>query len=251
MPELVDERPARVVVRGERLRLAAGAVEREHELGAQSLAQRVATDEGLELGHQIRVGLDLEVGRDPLLQHAEAEILEPVDLVLREVLELQVGERSTAPERERVSQEPLSSSGGSSIPRLAAQPLETAEVELLAVELEHVARRAACAASPARGACVAETTVFCNEVVAVRGGCSPQSWSTRRSVETASFACSSSIVSTARWFRPPSGTGRPPSSTSSGPRILNSSILPVVTGFTRRWKGPRRPAISEPLGPRE
>ena len=101
---LVDERSARVVVRAERVRLPAGAVEREHELGAQSLTQRVATDECLQLGHQVRVGLDLEIGRDPVLQHAEPQVLEPVDLVLREVLELRVGERSTAPERERLSQ---------------------------------------------------------------------------------------------------------------------------------------------------
>ena len=71
---------------------------------AESLAQRVATDERLQLGDQLRVGLDLEIGRDPVLQRAEPKVLEPVDLVLRKVLELRVGERRTAPERERLSQ---------------------------------------------------------------------------------------------------------------------------------------------------
>ena len=44
--ELVDERAPRVVVALERLRLAAGAVERKHELAAKPLAERVLLDQG-------------------------------------------------------------------------------------------------------------------------------------------------------------------------------------------------------------
>ena len=45
MPELVDERPgARPAKTAERLGLAAGAIEREHQLAAQPLAQRVLGD---------------------------------------------------------------------------------------------------------------------------------------------------------------------------------------------------------------
>ena len=43
--DLLDERGARVLIGGERLRLAAGAVQREHPLGVQVLAQRLLGDE--------------------------------------------------------------------------------------------------------------------------------------------------------------------------------------------------------------
>jgi hypothetical protein len=56
---------------------------------------------------------------------------------------------------------------------------------------------------------------------AVAGGRSPHSSSTRRNVETTSFACRSSTPSNASGFEPPSGTTRSPSRTSSGPRIRN------------------------------
>ena len=74
--------------------------------------------------------------------------------------------------------------------------------------------------------------------LAVGGGDSPQSSSIRRSRETNSFACRSRTARTSRSFSLPSGTGSPSSSTSSGPRIRNS------TGrFYRfrkpKWKHPR------------
>ena len=54
-PQLVDEHAARVLVRGERLCLPPGAVEREHELAAQPLAQRGRRDERLELADEVGV----------------------------------------------------------------------------------------------------------------------------------------------------------------------------------------------------
>ena len=48
-PELVDQRAPRVGVGLERLRLATAAVQREHQLRAQPLAQRVARDERAQL----------------------------------------------------------------------------------------------------------------------------------------------------------------------------------------------------------
>ena len=53
--ELVDERPASLVVDLERLRVAPTAVEREHELPARALAQRLRRGQDLELGHQLGV----------------------------------------------------------------------------------------------------------------------------------------------------------------------------------------------------
>ena len=164
----------------------------------------------------------LEVGGDPVLEHAQVEILEPVDLGLREVLELRVCERRAAPERERLAQEPSRARAA-----LACAPL----VRAARNGRGRADRRRARAGSPAGRVCRSPgpsslrswETVFWSEVVAVRGGCSPQSSLTRRSEETGSFARSNNSVKRARWFRPPSGTGVSPSRTSRGPRIRNSS----------------------------
>ena len=48
-PELVDEHTARVPIRVERGRLPARPVEREHELRARTLSERIRLDECLQL----------------------------------------------------------------------------------------------------------------------------------------------------------------------------------------------------------
>ena len=137
-PELLDERPARVVIRRERLRLAAAPVEREHQLAPEPLAQGLGTDEHLDLRDELGVRSQLEIGRDPLLEHAQAQVLEPVDLRLREGLELEVGERGSPPQAERLAeqQRPLLRLGGASFPR---ESLEARQIELVGLELEDVA----------------------------------------------------------------------------------------------------------------
>ena len=79
--ELLDERAARVLVGRERVGLAAGAVEREHELAAQALVGTgAARRERLELGDEVGVAAELELGVDQVLPRREAELLEPRDL---------------------------------------------------------------------------------------------------------------------------------------------------------------------------
>ena len=82
-PELVDERPARVLVRLQRLRLTPRAIEREHQLSPKTFAVGMLRHERLELGDQLGVPIELELDRDPLLERAETELLETPDLVLR------------------------------------------------------------------------------------------------------------------------------------------------------------------------
>ena len=139
-PELVDERPAGVVVGGERVSLATRAIEGEHQLRPQALPQGVPAHERLDLGRKLRVDADFEIRRDPVFEHAQAKILQPVDLRLREVLELRVGERRSPPERERLAQDNRSLRRLERA-RLPGESLEADQVELVAVELEHVARR--------------------------------------------------------------------------------------------------------------
>ena len=126
----------RVAVGGERVGLAAGAVEREHQLPAQPLAQRVVLDERLELAHELGVEAAGEVRLDALAQAGQAQVLEPRDLGLREVLLRHVRERRPAPQLERLPQRRRR------LPRLAArQLLAAAPVPVLeAVGVERARR---------------------------------------------------------------------------------------------------------------
>ena len=52
----------------------------------------------LELGHEPEVPAERELGLDPLLDGAEPQLLEPLDVEARERLELEIGERASLPE---------------------------------------------------------------------------------------------------------------------------------------------------------
>ena len=67
-PKLVDECAPRVLIGVERLGLTAGAVEREHQLAAHPLVQRVLCHERLELAGQLGVPAGDEILLDALLE---------------------------------------------------------------------------------------------------------------------------------------------------------------------------------------
>src|SRR5207244_1760102 len=67
-PQLVDEVPPRRLVRLQRLRLPAGAVEREHQLAAQAFSERMPGDQLLELADDLRVTAVPEIAVDALLE---------------------------------------------------------------------------------------------------------------------------------------------------------------------------------------
>ena len=93
----------RVPVRVERLGLAPGAVEGEHQLTSEPLAQRVNPDQPLELSDHRAVAAEREVDVDPLLDRGHAELLEAGDLRLRERLVGEVRQRRPAPQVERLA----------------------------------------------------------------------------------------------------------------------------------------------------
>jgi hypothetical protein len=98
----LDERAPELRVGRERLGLAPRAVQREHQLRAQALAQRVAAGDGRELTRQLGVTAALEVGIDPGLERIEPQLVEIADRLLGERLGLEVRQRSTAPQPERL-----------------------------------------------------------------------------------------------------------------------------------------------------
>ena len=119
---------ARVLVCLERLRLSPRAIEREHELPAQALAQGMLAHELLELADERPVLTLLEVLLDPALETGKAKLLQPGDLSLREALVGELGEWRPAPQGER-------------LPRLALrEALEALEVEFVLRDAESIAR---------------------------------------------------------------------------------------------------------------
>jgi hypothetical protein len=78
--ELLDEQPASLAVALERLGLTARSVEREHELAAQPLAQRVLVHERLELGNERARPAQIEFSVEQLLGYAQAQLVQPADL---------------------------------------------------------------------------------------------------------------------------------------------------------------------------
>jgi hypothetical protein len=66
--QLLDQRGAGIAVHVERVDLAAGAVQGQHQLGAEPLTQRVASRERTELGDKLRAAAAAEVCVDAILE---------------------------------------------------------------------------------------------------------------------------------------------------------------------------------------
>ncbi len=82
----------------------------------------------------------LELGVDQLLARRCPQLLESRDLDARERLEREVGERRPAPEAERLAQELRAPLGVSALGRLRHEPLEAVQIDLLGLDVQHVAR---------------------------------------------------------------------------------------------------------------
>jgi hypothetical protein len=96
--------------------------------------------ERLELAHKLSVLARGEIGVDPLLERAEAQLLELRRVCLRERLVGEVGQRRPAPQRERLAQL-RGRGGGIGAGRLRDQRLKAGQVELGRLDVERVAGR--------------------------------------------------------------------------------------------------------------
>ncbi|HEY3550283.1 MAG TPA: hypothetical protein VGK69_04450 [Gaiellaceae bacterium] len=136
-PELVDQQLPRRSARGQRVHLPAGAIQRERVLGAKPLAIRLGRDQPLELGHELVVAAERELGVVEELERAQAPFPELPGLRLVHRLPREVGERCAGPERERLTKILGSVRGplrGESVGGRLHEPLEAAEVELRRIE---------------------------------------------------------------------------------------------------------------------
>ena len=124
----------------ERVRLPPRAIEREHQLAAQSFTQREPPDERLQLGDQVAGAAQVEVRVDAPFDRVEAHFLEAADLGLRECLEGKVGEWLAAPQLERPAEQ-RGAFLGRRLERLGTQLFEPRQVERARIDPEHVAGR--------------------------------------------------------------------------------------------------------------
>ena len=148
----------------QRVGLPARAVEREQQLGAEALAERVLGHELLELGHEHGVAAERELRVDAQLDRLQPQLAE-MGGCGGDRLAGEVGERLAAPERERLVEQRhrLGRLGGAGRVDEAA---ELVEVELARLDAQHVAGRP-------RGEAVAQLRAQAQHVVlqrAVRGG---------------------------------------------------------------------------------
>jgi hypothetical protein len=137
--ELFDERRTCGAVGLERVRLPARAIEREHELPAEPLAEWVLADEGLELRHEVRVAPESQVGVDAALERLEAKLGE-VRRCSAHPFAGQVGERISSPQRERLVEQ-LSGLVRLADARLFDESPEAVEIELTRLDAKEIAGR--------------------------------------------------------------------------------------------------------------
>jgi hypothetical protein len=145
-PELVAQASARTARGLKRVGLATRSIQREHQLTGEPLPRRTLADECLELGHQLFVSTEGELGVDSIPEGRQPWLLQPSDLRLREGLEGELRERRPAPQAQRLAKEPR---GADRIVlcecalTVGRQRLEVVRVDLLGFDLEQISVTAA------------------------------------------------------------------------------------------------------------
>ena len=215
-PELVDQRGTRGCVRIERLGLPPGAVEREHQLSAQSFPQGVLANQRFELADQLGAAAALEFCIVPRLEGGEPELFEPRDLGLRPALVREVGEGRPAPQLERRGKLGRALGGAN----LEAAPSRRSNSALSSCPGARSRRYPLASVAIVSGPSVLRSceTYPWIAVCGRPGASSGHSASMSVSVVTVRPLSSASTPSTARCLLPPSGSAAPSRHAASGPR---------------------------------
>ena len=126
----------------QRVGLAFGPVQRQHQQPPQPLPHRVLRDQALQLPGHLRVQAQLDVGLDAAFCRRQAELLQPRGLPRQRLHLTHISQRPPPPQPQGLPEMPRR--GG----RLAAaehrmprgdQPLEPARIHHLRVDAEHIA----------------------------------------------------------------------------------------------------------------
>ena len=142
-PELAVEIGPRLPVSLERIGLAAGAVQREHELRPQALAQRMLDHERFELRHELGMTAECEVGLDSSVP-APTSGAPPAGMISgwakgSDAKSASGGPRHRASASPRATPAPSASPAGDQGPPTFEQPFEALRIELVRRQLEQVA----------------------------------------------------------------------------------------------------------------
>jgi hypothetical protein len=141
--QLVDQRQAGRAVGGQRLGLPAAAVQGEHQLAVQVLAERMLPDQRLQLTDQLLVAAEVQVGLDARLQGHHAELVEADQFRPGHAAGGDdVGQDRPAPQRQRLVQQARGGGRvalGQRAPSLLGALLEAVQVELVGVDAQEVA----------------------------------------------------------------------------------------------------------------
>ena len=111
---------------------------------AEALAKRVLGHQLLELTHQLPMPAQRKIRRHPVLEHRQAQLLQPRDRRLRERLVREVGQRVSPPEGQRLTQRVRRRGRlvpDKRSPALVGQLLESLQVELAFPHFDPVAGR--------------------------------------------------------------------------------------------------------------
>ena len=165
-------------------------------MAAEPLAKRMLRDEGLELGNQLGVAPQGELGLDPCLDGDEPFLLEPGGLGPGERRGPNICESGATPERERLT-ESLGGCRGTQGAGTDHEPAEQLEIDLAGLGPQRVA---GATRLQTLGAQNAPQPVYgdLDRVAAESGGRSPQRQSTIRSRPRTSLAWSARKASSAR-----------------------------------------------------
>src|SRR5262249_56990578 len=113
---------------------ASGSIEREHQLGAQTLAIGVLLNKTLKGGDEFRCSAERQPGVVVVLGRRESQLLEPRNLVVRERELGELDQCLAAPEIDGCSQVHcgrLRVACGQALGAFAAEPLELGEIDLV------------------------------------------------------------------------------------------------------------------------
>ena len=142
--EFFHHRPAGRLVSGQRFWLPPAAVQGNHQLPLQPLAQRVLGNQRLQLANNVGVMAEREIGFDPVLDDAGPQVLQPGDLHLRERLIAEIGQRGATPQGQRLAEvrrRLLGRVRRQRLPPLPGQALEPVHIDMLVLDPQQVRAR--------------------------------------------------------------------------------------------------------------
>ena len=137
------ERQAKGLERLQRLSVPAAAVEGQHQLASRPLPERMAVDQRIELGHELRLASEGQLGVDAVLEAGELLLDKPCFLRPGEGLR-ELRERHAVPQVEppvQLSRRVLRPAVRERFASARMQRLERVQIEGVSVEVEQVPRR--------------------------------------------------------------------------------------------------------------